>query len=165
LPPSEEINTWVSQTPRNPTDALSQTTLVKDRIARDQGSSPISLFAIIKSVLKGVEILAHQHTLVLAENRILRKANDALNKRRRAKKTRLRQGGALMIEDAHDIIAQEEVDEQIRRDKRSGETFSKEGNLSVRHCGICGKTGHNARTCQEIEDVSSSSGFEELELI
>lgn len=66
----------------------------------------------------------------------------------RAKKTRLRQGGALIVENAHDIMAQKEVDEQIRRDKRSGEAFSKEGNLGVRRCGVCGKTGHNARTCQ-----------------
>jgi hypothetical protein len=155
----------VSQTPHNPTDALSQTTLVKDRIARHQGSSPTPLFATIKSALKGIEILAHQHTLVLAEKRILRKANEALSKRRRAKKTRIRQGGALTVEDAYDIIAQKEVDEQIRRDKRSGEAFSKEGNLGVRRCGICGKTGHNARTCQEFKDISSSSDSEELELI
>ena len=54
-----------------------------------------------------------------AETRTLRKANEALSKRRRAKKNRIRQGGALTVEDAHDILAQEEVDEQIRRDKRS----------------------------------------------
>ena len=33
-PPSADANPWVSQTPYNPTDALSQTTLVKNRIAR-----------------------------------------------------------------------------------------------------------------------------------
>jgi hypothetical protein len=104
-------------------------------------------------------------TLLIAETRTLRKANEALSKRRRAKKTRLRQGGALIVEDAHDIIAQKEVDEQIRRDKRSGEAFSKEGNSGVRRCGTCGKTGHNARTCQESKDISSLSDSEELELI
>jgi hypothetical protein len=39
------------------------------------------------------------------------------------KKTRVRQGGALTVEDAHDVLAQKEVDEQIRRNKRSGEAF------------------------------------------
>ena len=43
----------------------------------------------------------------------LRAANEALSKRRRAKKNRIRQGGILTIEDAYDILAQEEVDEQI----------------------------------------------------
>jgi hypothetical protein len=91
-----------------------------------------------------------------AEVRTLRKANEALSKRRRAKKTRIRQGGALTVEDAHDIIAQKEVDEQIRRDKRSGEAFSNEGQLTVRRCSACKKTSHNARTCQEFKDISSS---------
>ena len=33
-PPSPDVNPWVSQTLHNPTDALSQTTLVKNRIAQ-----------------------------------------------------------------------------------------------------------------------------------
>jgi hypothetical protein len=99
------------------------------------------------------------------EVRTLRKANEALSKRRRAKKTRLRQGEALTVEDAHDILAQKEVDEQIRRDKRSGEAFSKEGNSGVRRYSTCGKTGHNTRTCQEFKDISSLSDSEELEFI
>ena len=112
------------------------------------------------ALAKGTEILAHENTLLAAEVRTLRKANEALSKRRRAKKTRLRQGGALTVKDAHDIMAQKEIDEQIRRDKRSGEAFSKEGNSGVRRCSACGKTGHNARTCQEFKDISSSSDSE-----
>ncbi len=96
-------------------------------------------------------------TLMSAELRTLRAANEALSKRRRAKKNRIRQGGTLTIEDAHDILAQEEVDEQIRRDKRSRGGRQNEGQLGVRHCGNCGKTGHNARTCQEDIDMPSSS--------
>jgi hypothetical protein len=38
-------------------------------------------------------------TLLLAEVRTLRAANEVLSKRRRAKKTRVRQGGALIVED------------------------------------------------------------------
>ena len=56
-----------------------------------------------------------------AENRILRKANEALSKRRRAKKSRVRQGGILTIEDTLDILAQKDAEEQVRRDKRSRE--------------------------------------------
>jgi hypothetical protein len=48
--------------------------------------------------------MAHEMTLLLAEVRTLRAANKALSKRRRAKKTRIRQGGALIVEDAQDII-------------------------------------------------------------
>ena len=154
-PPSADTDPWVSQTPHNATDALSQMTLVKNRIAQHQGSSPTPIFVTVSSLAKGTEILAHELTLALAENRTLRKANEALSKRRRAKKNRIRQGGALTVEDAHDILAQEEVDKQIRRDKRSGGGCQNEGQSGARRCGNCGKTGHNARTCQEDVDISS----------
>jgi len=160
-PPSVDANPWVSQTPHNPTEALSQTTLVRDRIARHQGSSPTPLFQTVASLAKGTERLAHELTLVNAELRTLRAANEALSKRRRAKKNRIRQGGALTVKDAHDIMAQDEVNEQIRRDRRSRGVNREEGISTARRCGTCGKTGHNARTCQEVVDTSSSSEFEE----
>ena len=70
-PLSTDADPWVSQTPRNPTDALSQTTLVRDRIARHQGSSPTSLFSTVAVLAKGTEILAHEMTLMSAELRTL----------------------------------------------------------------------------------------------
>jgi hypothetical protein len=146
---------WVSQTPHNPTEALSQTTLVKSRIARHQGSSPTPIFETVASLAKGTELLAHEVTLLQAELRSLRTANEALSKRRRAKKTRIRQGGVLTIEDAHDILSQIEVDEQIRRDKRSKRGVQSEEIPTVRRCGTCGETGHNSRTCQDTITVQS----------
>jgi hypothetical protein len=160
-PPSVDVDPWVSQTPHNPTEALSQTTLVRDRIARHQGSSPTPLFQTVASLAKGTERLAHELTLVNAELRTLRAANEALSKRRRAKKNRIRQGGALTVEDTHDIMAQDEVNEQIRRDRRFRGVNREEGISTARRCGTCGKTGHNARTCQEVINTSSSSEFEE----
>jgi hypothetical protein len=156
-PTSAETDPWVSQTPRNPTDALSQTSLVRNRIACYQGSSPSSLFSTVAALAKGTEILAHEMTLISAEVRTLRAANEALSKRRRAKKNRIRQGGTLTVEDAHDILAQKEVDEQIRRDKRTRGGRPDEGQSGARRCGNCGKTGHNARTCQEDVDIPSLS--------
>jgi hypothetical protein len=86
-------------------------------------------------------------TLLLAEVRILRAANKALSKRRRAKKTRVRQGGALTVEDAQDVLTQKEAEEQARRDNRSKGGRQNKGQPSGRRCGTCGETGHNARTC------------------
>lgn len=71
-PPSANADPWVSQTPRNPTDALSQTTLVKNRIAGHQGSSPTPIFATVAALAKGTELLAHELTLANAEIRTLR---------------------------------------------------------------------------------------------
>jgi hypothetical protein len=72
-PPSQDADPWVSQTPPNPTDALSQTTLVKNRIACYQGSSPTSVLATVTTLAKGTEILAYKNTLLAAEVRALRK--------------------------------------------------------------------------------------------
>jgi hypothetical protein len=151
--PSVDEDPWVSQTPHNPTEALSQTTLVKGCIARHQGSSPMPIFKTVASLAKGTELLAHEVTLLQAEIRSLRTANEALSKRRRAKKTRIRQGGVLTVEDAHDILSQTEVDEQIRRDRRLGGGVQGKGNPTVRRCGTCGETGHNSRTCQDTITV------------
>jgi hypothetical protein len=156
-PPSSDANPWVSQTPSNPIEALSQTTLVRNRIARHQGSSPTPLFETVTALAKGTERMAHEMTLLSAEVRTLRAANEALSKRRRAKKTRVRQGGALTVEDAQDVLAQKEAEEQARRDKRSEGGRQNEGQPSKRRCGTCNQTGHNARTCQEAIDISSLS--------
>jgi hypothetical protein len=155
-----DANPWVSQTPRNPTDALLQTTLVKNRIAQHQGSSPTPIFNTVTALAKGTEILAHEVTLLSAELRTLRQANEALSKRRRAKKTRLRQGEALTVKDANDILAQEEVNKQIRRDKSSGGVSGNEGQPGVRRCSTCGKSGHNSRTCQEVIIIEEQSDSE-----
>ena len=102
----------------------------------------------------------HQLVLLKAENQSLRQANEALSKRRRAKKTRVRQGGVLTVEDTLDILAQKDAEEQVRRDKRSREGGQNEGQSTTRRCSTCGKTGHNTRTCQEAIEISSLSDSE-----
>ena len=96
---------------------------------------------------------------MVEEIRTLRAANEVLSKRRRAKKTRVREGGAYRVEDMHDILSQQEVDEQFRRDLRAQKGNQAEGKPSIRRCGTCGQTGHNARTCIIEENISSSSEF------
>jgi hypothetical protein len=60
---------------------------------------------------KGIEAMAYLVTLLTSENHVLQKVNEVLNKRRRAKKTRVRQGGILTIEDIQDILAQKDAKE------------------------------------------------------
>jgi hypothetical protein len=81
------------------------------------------------------------------ENHNLRKANKALSKRRRAKKTRIRQGDALTIEDAHDILARKDAEEQVARDRRKNRDGNGKRQATIRRCGNCGKPGYNAQTC------------------
>ncbi|KFZ25501.1 hypothetical protein V502_00025 [Pseudogymnoascus sp. VKM F-4520 (FW-2644)] len=90
-----------------------------------------------------------QNTLLAAEVRTLRKANEALRKRRRAKKSRVRQGGAFTVEDARDVLARRDAEEQVRREKCSREGGENEGQSTDRRCGTCGRTSRYALTCPE----------------
>jgi len=161
-PPLPLLSTevWQSQTPRNPAEALSQSTLLKDRIRQYQGSSLTPIFNIALSATKGNELLAHELTLANAEIRTLRAANEALSKRRRAKKKQIRSEQALTVEDATDLISQKEVVEQIRRDGSVLGGLQKGGLSKERRCRTCNKTGHNARTCTVVVSVYSSSNDE-----
>jgi len=159
-PPSADADPWVSQTPHNPREALLQTDYVKSKITSHQGSSPTMIFNAVGQMAKGMETLAHTVTLLSAEIDTLRKANEALSKRRRAKKTRLRQGGALSIEDAQDILAQKDAEAQAKADRRSRGGAGEAGPSTSRRCSKCGKAGHNVRTCQVDVETSDESSDE-----
>jgi hypothetical protein len=62
-PPSIDADVWVSQTPQNPTEALSQTNLVKNRITYYQGSSPTPIFQTVVTLAQGTERLAYKVTV------------------------------------------------------------------------------------------------------
>jgi hypothetical protein len=147
---------WVFQTPHNPREANSQSTLIKTRIANHQNSSPTSMLAAVDQLTKGTMAVMHQVALLRAENSSLRKANEALSKRRRAKKTRVQLGGSLTVHDAQAVLGQNAVDgERVGETQQDGRG-PEAGHRTIRRCGVCGKPGHNARTCQEAAGPSDS---------
>ena len=162
-PTSAGSNAWESRTPQNSKEAVSQSTLVRSQISRHQGSSPMHIFSAVKQMAKGIEQMAHKMTLLQKEASDLRAANEALSKRRRAKKIHIRKGGSLTVGDAQDLISQREVDEQISRDKRGNGGERKPRTEGVRRCGNCGETGHNTRTCQIDLGISKESSDEDSE--
>jgi hypothetical protein len=84
---------WVSQTPHNPTEARSQSTFLKDRIAKHQGSSPTSIYAAIDHLEKSTKTIMHKLALQDAKLKLLREANKELTNRRKTKKKQLRKKG------------------------------------------------------------------------
>jgi hypothetical protein len=140
---------WVSKTPQNPLEADSQTGLIKTRISNHQNSSPTPMLDAVDQFAKGAKAMMHEVAILRAEVSTLRKANEALSKRRRARKTRVRQGGSLTVQDAVDLLDQKAIDEQVAQETRQGSSRGRGPRTKARCCGVCGKPGHNARTCQE----------------
>ena len=92
---------WISQTPQNPQEANLQAELMMARVSRNPNSSPT--IAAINQFTKGATAMIHQMALLRTENKVLREANEALSKRRRAKKTRVQYKGPLTAQEKQDL--------------------------------------------------------------
>jgi hypothetical protein len=156
-PPSSDPDPWVSQTPQNPEEAVLRSQFIKTQITRHQESSPSPIFNAVDQLAKGTQALAHSVTLLTAEACTLQKVNKALSKRRRAKKTCVRLGGSLTIEDAYDLLAQKEVKEQVKHETRENGGRQVRTETAPRRCGNCRKPGQSERTCQQ--DIEWFDGY------
>lgn len=132
-------------------------------MARHQGSSPTSILASVDQLAKAVVTSGHQLTLLTSEVKALREANEALSKRRRAKRTRLQDSGALTSEQASQLLVEKGIVEQERCNEGAQGVSSNRGRTSLRLCSVCRKTGHNARTCPEAVNVNISSDSDSVD--
>jgi hypothetical protein len=112
------------------------------------------MLAAVDQLAKGTTAVMHQVALLRAENASLRKANEALSKRQRAKKTRVQLRGSLSVQDAQDLLDQNVVDGEGAQEMQLDGSGAGGLRAKVRCCGVCGKPGHNARTCQKAVDAS-----------
>jgi hypothetical protein len=140
---------WESKTPSNPTETQSLSEYGKIRISRYHNSSPSFFFAGIEQIAEGAKRVMHRFALLEVEVVGLPKANEELSRRRRIKKNCLREGGSLTVQDGQNMKDQRDVDPQIQEETRGSGGRARGGAAPTRHCGKCGKAGHNARTCQE----------------
>jgi len=58
----------------------------------------------VDQLAKGIMAVIHKVALLRIEVSVLRKANKELNKRRRAKKTRVRLRGSLTVQEAQELL-------------------------------------------------------------
>jgi hypothetical protein len=145
---------WTPKTPKTATDAKAQSEYLTRRIRRHHSSSPESIIEALNCFSRGAEAVMHKVTLLVAENKELRQANEILSRRRRQKKTRLQKRGAMTVQEASQVIDQIDVNTQVQAEtSRSGGRGRSVG-PGVRRCGVCGETGHNARTCQVVPQGS-----------
>jgi hypothetical protein len=130
---------WISQTPRTATEALSQSTLIKDRVNKHRGSSPTPILASVNQLAKATVSINHRLTLLTGEIKALREANKALSKRRRAKRIRLQDSGLLTGEKASQLLVEKGVVKEEGRDEGAEGGPLKQHKTGVRLCGICRK--------------------------
>lgn len=154
-PPPVEATLWESKTPGNLQEIEAQSTLVRERIQQHRESPVSPLLQAVNSLAKGIAIIGHNSVLQTREIAGLRKAIEAATEQRKRKRKYVRTEESLAVGDVLDLIAEkegggEEAAEQPAKRARA-----------QRHCGRCGKTGHNKRTCTaEIVDPGDSDASE-----
>jgi hypothetical protein len=142
------------KTPKTSLKAQSQSKYLENRIRRRKNSSPESIIEALKSNTKATKATMHEVILLRSEIRNLREANEILSRRRRAKSTRLQKGGVMNVQESSQVIDQMDVDTQVVAESSRSGGQGRSARPGIRRCGICGKTGHNARTCQEVIEPS-----------
>jgi hypothetical protein len=159
-PPEEAAqpsSPWTSKTPKTATEAQSQSEYLERRIRRHKSSSPESIIEALKSNTKATRAIMHEVILLRNEVRNLRDANEILSRRRRAKRTRLQKGGTMTVQEASQAIDQMDVDMQVVAESSRSGGQGRSARPGGQRCGVCGKAGHNARTCQVVPESSGQA--------
>jgi len=104
--------------------------------------------------------MAHRLTLIEDRVKTLEKANEALSKRRRAKRTRIQEGGTC-TGDAVVVLNAAKKAKQLKQQKRLKREGNEEAGLLVPQCcRKCGQAGHNVRTCPKAKGDSTEDCIE-----
>jgi len=98
--------------------------------------------------------IIYEVALLRSEVSSLYKANEALSKRQRAKRTHVRLGGSLTLQDIMDLLGLEAVGREGAQETQADSSSTGGVRTRVRYCSMCGKPGYNARTYQEATEVS-----------
>jgi hypothetical protein len=146
---------WQSQTPSNTLEFESQSTLIRDKYKREQGSSPNSVLSALEHYAKGGAILSHKLALAQQENAELQAALAAATERKSRKRKRIQAIGSLAVEEGQRLTTLKEFGARSDGKRGKKQVRAKGGEPSQRRCRRCGEGGHNARTCKnEVEEVS-----------
>ena len=150
----------IIKTPNNTREVASYSIKLKKRIINHRSSSPTEILAAIDRVTKGMTQVITKYTLQRNEIAELRKANEELSKRRRAKKTRLRVGRSLSLQEGQVLKDSKDAKQQSEVEVSSQSGHRESGPVKLRHCSNCGATGHNMRTCQVDIEMSEEEDSE-----
>ena len=104
-PPLPGTTQWNPKTPSNAAEVEAQSTLLRDRIQRHQGSSPSPIVEMVEQLRKGTEMILHSQTLLAARVLQLEASNRAASERKSRKRKRIQKDRDLLKEEAEDLMA------------------------------------------------------------
>jgi hypothetical protein len=162
-PFSDYEGPWSAKTPGNQAEMTSQTELIKSKIAVHQHSSPTPITDAVDQFLRGAHRIAAQLQLYKEEVATLRKANEAMSKRKRRAKRQIQKRGTLTKDEGSRLIDQVEADRQLQHEISRSHGRSDDNGPRRRRCGRCREPGHRIETCpvrlaeQEDSDLESSN--------
>ena len=144
---------WQSKPPSNTHEFGSQSKLVRESFAR----SPVTAQVGFSQLIKGGELMLHQNALQAARIHELEEQLAVITKRKTRKRKQIQHGGTIEYGKAAIQVAAEASVAAGRSKKARGGRDQERAQPTVRRCGNCGGTGHNARTCKKDKEVSSES--------
>jgi hypothetical protein len=100
---------WQSQTPSNTLELQSQSTLIREKYKKQQGSSPSSVLSALEHFAKGGAILSHKLVLAQQENAELYAALAAATERKSRKRKRIQKEGTMTVEEGKRLTALKEI--------------------------------------------------------
>ena len=151
---------WQSKTLSNSYEFGSQSKLVRDSFVR----SPTTAQEGFSKLIKGAEEMLHENVLMKARVRELEEQLAEVTKRRGRKRKRIQTGGTLEFGAGASQAAESASTSRIISKKARGGGSQEKAQPGQRHCGICGRVGHNARTCQkDVEEDSMLDASESYE--
>jgi hypothetical protein len=101
--------------------------------------------------------MLHQNALLAAWNSKLEEQLAVITKRKTHKCKQIQHGGTMEYSEAAAQVATEASVAARRSKKAPGGGDQERPQLTIRRCGNCGRTGHNAQTCKKDSEISSES--------
>jgi len=91
--------------------------------------------------------IIHQVALFYTKNTLFYKTNKALNKRWKAKKTRIQLGKSLILQNTINLLGLRAVSGERVQKTQLGSGSIKGVRIKIQYYSMYNKPGHNARTC------------------
>ena len=144
----ENIAPWVPETPHNIIELGHQTKAIQSLIRYRTQSPPSPTVQAVNQLIKGCQIAMHSATILVAENKKLRAANEKVKRKRQKKRLYVGKGGVLSAQEVQE--AQREVGGRVEDEIQVVEQEATLAPIRApRLCSICRSSGHTARTCSE----------------